>query len=146
MKLQFMFLGKKTPLDLQNMTTKYVDRLRKYVKVELCFLNEKSATKLEQRIFTKNQLNSYFVILDEKGRQVNSIQYANLINEIMLNSSNIVFLIGESYGFPQEIVNRVSCKISLSNMTFPHMIARLLILEQTYRAYSILNHHPYHHE
>ena len=141
-----MFLGKKNPNNLHTMITKYVNRLSKYAKIELHFLNEKNTTKLEQRIFTKNQSNSYFIILDEKGKQVSSIQYANLINEIMFTCSNIVFLIGESYGFPQEIINRVSCKISLSKMTFPHMIARLLILEQTYRAYSILNHHPYHHE
>ena len=63
----------------------------------------------------------------------------------MNNSSSIIFLVGDAYGVPKSIINQANYVISMSKMTLPHLIARLMIVEQTYRGFTILNNHPYHH-
>ena len=83
MKLQFMFLGKKNPVYSQHIFTKYVNRLRKYIKIELFFLNAQNEKKLEQRIFIKHTLKTYCIVLDEKGKQMKTIEYANFINKTL---------------------------------------------------------------
>ena len=64
----------------------------------------------------------------------------------MKKVNTIFFLVGASYGLPSNIINQANCTISLSKMTLPHLMARLVLVEQTYRALTILNNHPYHHE
>ena len=62
------------------------------------------------------------------------------------NHDSVIFLVGGAFGVPKPIINKCHSLLSFSEMTFPHLIARLILLEQTYRAFSILNNHPYHHE
>ena len=87
------------------------------------------------------------VLLDERGVQYGTVEFAEWINKQMIISpKRIVFVVGGPYGFSEEVYQRADFKISLSKMTFPHQLVRLLFLEQLYRAFTIIKGEPYHHE
>ena len=89
----------------------------------------------------------FVIILDEKGKQPTSKQFADDIQNYMNQSvKNLVFVIGGPYGFDESVYNRGNKKMSLSNMTFTHQMVRLFLTEQIYRGFSILQGKPYHHE
>ena len=89
----------------------------------------------------------FVVLLDEHGKEYTSIQYSSYIQKRMLSGAKkVVFVIGGPYGFSQEVYDRANDKISFSKMTFNHEMIRLMFTEQLYRAYTILNQEPYHHE
>jgi len=144
MKIKFIFLGKKKSQYTQHLIDNYVLRLNKYIKSDFSLFDNNNNNTL--KIINKLKSRDYLIILDESGRDLNSIQYAALINKSMSNYVSIVLLVGDAYGIPTKILNRANVSISLSNMTFPHLIARLVLVEQTYRAFTIINNHPYHHE
>ena len=86
-------------------------------------------------------------LLDDKGSEMTSMQMASWIEKRMARSSKrLVFIIGGPYGFSPDVYGRVPERISLSRMTFSHQMVRLIFVEQLYRAFSILNNLPYHHE
>ena len=144
MKLKFIFLGKKKSQYTQYLIDNYVLRLNKYINSDVVFFDNNNSNTL--KIINKLNSRDYLITLDESGRQLNSIKYADLIRQSMSNYVSIVLLVGDAYGIPIKIVNRANMSMSLSNMTLPHLIARLVLVEQTYRAFTIINHHPYHHE
>ena len=89
----------------------------------------------------------YVVLLDEHGREYTSMQFADYVQKRMSSGvRRVVFVVGGPYGFSQEVYDRANDKLSLSKMTFSHEMIRLIFTEQLYRAYTILNHEPYHHE
>jgi 23S rRNA (pseudouridine1915-N3)-methyltransferase len=88
----------------------------------------------------------YLILLDERGRAYTSIQFADEVNRWMNSSKkNIILTVGGAYGFSDEVKTRADGLVSLSAMTFSHQIVRVILLEQVYRAFTILNHEPYHH-
>ncbi len=90
---------------------------------------------------------SYIIALDEKGKQYSSQNFAKLFENFALNGdSNITFIIGGANGIADEVLQMAKAKISLSLMTFPHLMARGILMEQLYRAQSIIAGHPYHRE
>ena len=87
------------------------------------------------------------VLLDERGDELRSMQFADWIGKRMSSGlRRLVFVIGGPYGFSEEVYARANYKISLSRMTFSHQIVRAIFAEQIYRAFTILNNEPYHHE
>lgn len=91
-----------------------------------------------------NNLKGYTVLLDVKGKEMPSEQFATLIKDISLTSSEITFVIGGSYGVSEQVKQKVNFKLSVSPMTFPHRLFRVMLLEQIYRAFTILNNINYH--
>ncbi len=91
-----------------------------------------------------NNLKGYSILLDVKGKEVSSEQFATLIKDISLTSSEITFVIGGSYGVSEQVKQKVNFKLSVSPMTFPHRLFRVMLLEQIYRAFTILNNINYH--
>lgn len=91
-----------------------------------------------------NNLKGYTVLLDVKGKEMSSEQFATLIKDISLTSSEITFVIGGSYGVSEQVKQKVNFKLSVSPMTFPHRLFRVMLLEQIYRAFTILNNINYH--
>ena len=97
-------------------------------------------------IKSKIKSDDYIIILSEQGQEMSSIKFSNHIQNIMNKSlKKLVFIIGGPYGFHESIISNYKNKISLSKMTFSHKLIRLFLLEQIYRALSILNNDPYHH-
>ena len=131
----------------------YILRLSRYCEVNVCQVSDvpdswpqEKALKLEAaNILAKVNANDFCVSLDLKGKQYDSLSYAEKFDEWMVaGGSRIVFIIGGSNGLSSEILQRSQQRLCLSNMTYTHQMTRLLLLEQCYRAYRILRNEPYH--
>ena len=146
MKLKFIFLGKSDPKLVSSLIEKYLKRLNNYVKSELLFFSEKNPIKLEKKIAKYINNRTHLIVLDEHGSLKDTVQYTKFIQKRISNHETLIFVVGDAYGIPLQLVDRADSILSLSKMTFPHLIARLILIEQTYRAFTILNNHPYHHE
>jgi 23S rRNA (pseudouridine1915-N3)-methyltransferase len=92
-------------------------------------------------------IDDYVILLDEKGKELSTVEFSGLLEKIfMLPKKRILFIIGGPWGFSDEVYPSADFKLSLSKMTFPHQLVRLLFLEQLYRVFTIIKGEPYHHE
>ena len=89
---------------------------------------------------------SLVVLLDERGKEMRSIELAAWLENKQLTGRNVTFIIGGPYGFSEAVYARADFKLSLSRMTFSHQMVRLVFTEQIYRACTIIKNEPYHHE
>lgn len=137
--------------------TEYRTRLQRYTPFSIVELPDvkdtKSLTEDLQKVkegeaILQRILPSDFVILlDERGRDLSSVEYAAYLQKIMASGrKRTIFVIGGPYGFSKQVYDRADAKISLSRMTFNHEMVRMFFVEQLYRAMTILRHEPYHHE
>jgi 23S rRNA (pseudouridine1915-N3)-methyltransferase len=132
----------------------YLKRLRKYCKLQYVVVNssKNSSNKdeclaQEQDSILKNIAEGdYVLLLDEHGTQYSSRTISKKLNELLVNKSNLVFVIGGAFGFSDAISVRSDGKWSLSNLTFPHHMVRTVFLEQLYRGFTILNGEKYHND
>lgn len=157
MKIKILAVGKTDDKNLQVLVDTYVKRLAHYVKFELEIIPDlkkmKSRTEAEQKalegeaLLKKLEPGDQLVLLDEKGRQYRSMEFASQIQKKM-NSGvrRMVLVIGGPYGFSDAVYARADELLSLSKMTFSHQMIRLFVVEQIYRAFTILRNEPYHHE
>ena len=150
-------MGKTNHISLRDWLPEYQKRLSHYVKFEWVELPElkntknlrESVQKEEEgkRVFKQLNSQDVLVLFDEVGSQYTSKGMANFLQKCMnAGTKNLIFVIGGPYGFSDEIYKRAKYKISLSAMTFSHQMVRIFVAEQLYRAFSILNNEPYHHE
>ena len=137
---------------LQDAINEYKKRLSKYTNIEVIevkdegLVEEVKAIKLEAEKIKKHiNDRDYIVTLEIEGKQMTSVEFANKIDNILIENSNIDFIIGGSYGLSDEIKNMSILHLSFSKMTFPHQLFRVLLLEQIYRTYKINNNESYHH-
>lgn len=86
------------------------------------------------------------ILLDERGVERSSQEWASAVGDMLSKGRNAVFVIGGAYGFSDEVYGRADGMMSLSRMTFPHQMVRVIFAEQLYRAFTIINGEPYHHE
>jgi len=104
---------------------------------------EKEGTLILNKIKPGDQL----ILLDERGEQYRSVDFSKFLQKKMNSGvKHIVFVIGGPYGFSEEVYRKAQGKVSFSKMTFSHQMFRLLVVEQIYRAFTILRNEPYHHE
>ena len=135
---------------LKDAINEYQKRLSKYTKIEIIELNDydydiKKTLEVEKELIKKNiKFQDYNILLDLEGKELTSLEFANKINKIRTINSNINFIIGGSYGVHDEIKKIVNEKISFSKLTFPHQLFRVILLEQIYRSFKILNNEEYH--
>lgn len=128
----------------------YKKRISKYSKLEIIELEDISdnieTTLRKERDLIINKLNDkdYIITLEIDGNNIDSIELSNKINNTLINNPNITFIIGGSYGLHEDIKNRSNYKLSFSKMTFPHQLFRVMLLEQIYRSFKILNNETYH--
>lgn len=157
MNLTTICIGKTDEKPLEELILKYEKRFPQhwnYQRIEIPDIkNRKNLSESQQKdkeaelILFKIQPSDYVILLDEKGKQMNSNIFAQELQNLMNQSfKQIVFLIGGPYGFSDEIYKRANKKMSLSDMTFTHQMVRLFLTEQIYRAFTILQGKPYHHE
>lgn len=108
-------------------------------------LSMKEVQNQEAALMLKGLRSSdYVVLLDERGKEFNSISFAEHLNALEGRVNHLVFVIGGPYGFSEEIYQRAQARISLSKLTFSHQLVRVIFMEQLYRAYTILKGEPYH--
>lgn len=157
MKIELAVIGKTSIGYLKQGIDEYIKRLKHYVPFEIKYIddikNTKNISEDQQKrtegakILSQLDKSDFVVLLDEHGKEYTSMQYSSYIQKRMLSGvKKVVFVIGGPYGFSQEVYDRANDKISFSKMTFNHEIIRLIFTEQLYRAYTIINHEPYHHE
>ncbi|MBP5499006.1 MAG: 23S rRNA (pseudouridine(1915)-N(3))-methyltransferase RlmH [Muribaculaceae bacterium] len=156
MKIMLLTVGKTTARYLNTGIDEYVSRLKHYVQFEISCLgdpkNLRNLTESQQKaaegklILSALEASDHVVLLDERGMEFTSIEFSQYLQKRMLSGvRRVVFVVGGPYGFSPEVYARANDKISLSKMTFSHEMIRLVFVEQLYRAFTILNHEPYHH-
>jgi 23S rRNA (pseudouridine1915-N3)-methyltransferase len=157
MKITLLIVGKTEDAYLKEGIDKYLKRLKHYVKIDIAEIaelkNTKALTQEQQKakeaelILKRLSTLDYVILLDEKGAQLSSPQFAAYIDKKAIGSvTNLVFIVGGPYGFDDAIYQRANDKLSLSRMTFSHQMVRLFFVEQLYRAFTIIKGEPYHHE
>lgn len=156
MNIKILAVGKTDNENLKILIDDYVKRMSHYINFNFQVINSvkktKYFTKNQQKkkegelILTKITNSDLIILLDEKGNQYDSITFSTFLQKQMNSGlKQLVFIIGGSYGFSEEIYARANGKISLSKMTFSHQMIRLFIVEQLYRGFTILKNEPYHH-
>lgn len=157
MKLTLLMVGKTDEKYLQEGIERYKKRLEHYIDFRLVVIPDLKKTKnlnvnlqkiKEGSLILAKQIPSQELhLFDENGKQMTSRQFATFLQKKMASGiKELVFVIGGPYGFSEEVYKQAETKISLSQMTFSHQLARLLCMEQFYRAFTILNGEPYHHD
>lgn len=156
MKTTILITGKTTDKHCAALLEMYVKRVRNYTDLTVIemaenkFNSSESPESLKEKTFLLQQKyltkTDHIVLLDETGKLHNSIQFADFImRKQSENRKHIMYIIGGSYGFSKSLYAMAAEKISLSPMTFPHQLVRVIFAEQLYRAYTIINNEKYHH-
>lgn len=122
----------------------YMKRMSKYHKINIIEVNDSNIFDEAREILKKIDDKDYVVTLEIDGREFNSIELSNFIDRAFISHSVITFVIGGSDGLSDEVKKRSNFKLSFSNLTFPHQLFRVLLLEQIYRSFKILNNETYH--
>ena len=122
----------------------YLKRLRKYHKIELIELPDKDIETEGYEILKHISNKDYIISLAIKGTQLSSTELAEKIDKIFISNPNITFIIGGSNGIRQDILEKSNLLLSFSKLTYPHGLFRLILLEQIYRSFKILNNETYH--
>lgn len=147
--IKVICVGKIKDKNLKNLIDDYYKRISKYVNVQIIEIKDenenydemkKESKEIENYLDNKN----YNIALDRLGKDINSIEFSNLIDKTFINYSNITFIIGGSLGLDKTILDKCNMILSFSSLTFPHQLFRLMLLEQIYRSFKILNNERYH--
>ena len=157
MKIRLIVTGKTEEPYLKTGMADYESRINRYVKFSILeipglknalHLNKaewkaKEAEKISQHLSSSD----FIILLDEKGKEMSSIEFSGFLNQKFSSSSkNLTFIVGGPYGFDISLKQQAGQLLSLSRMTFSHQMVRLFFMEQLYRALTILKNESYHHE
>jgi 23S rRNA (pseudouridine1915-N3)-methyltransferase len=155
MKIRLITVGKTDEPYLKEGIAKYISRLKHYINFEMIELpdvkvGKKLNVKLQKESEGKEILklvtkSDFLVLLDENGKEFNSIDFSKFIQKRMNTGMDLVFVIGGPFGFSDEVYSQSDIKIGLSQMTFSHQMIRLFFTEQLYRSFTILKGEKYHH-
>ncbi len=149
--IKILCVGKIKEKYLKDAIIEYRKRISKYTKLEIIEVDDvfeqsileikkKEAEHLNKHISTKD----YVITLEIEGKLLDSIELSTKISDTLAINPNIIFIIGGSYGLDDSIKKRSNYAISFSKLTFPHQLFRVILLEQIYRSYKILNNESYH--
>lgn len=158
MKISIITVGKIKEKYLRDAIAEYTKRLSKYCKLEIIevadektqenasqIMEEALRAKEAERILKHVKSDSFIITLEIAGKQLSSEELADKIEKLGIQGvSHITFIIGGSIGLGQEVLAKSNYALSFSKMTFPHQLMRVILLEQVYRSYRIINGEPYH--
>ncbi len=156
--IRIVCVGKIKEKGLKELIAEYQKRLSAYTKIEFCevndepapasnseALNEQVKIREGERILSQIKERDYVILLDLKGKEISSVGLSEKIEACFSSGfSDISFVIGGSLGVSADVKKRADYLWKLSDLTFPHQLVRLLLLEQIYRAFKIIHHEPYH--
>jgi 23S rRNA (pseudouridine1915-N3)-methyltransferase len=145
MKLLFLFAGGKYDAEILSLAESFVMRISRYENMETVLLSEKKDSD-DMSMLKRIHQDDCVVLFDERGKMCSSENFAMLIDrEKQKSTRRIVFVVGGAHGVGDEMRKRAGHVIAFSPMVFPHQLARVMVLEQVYRALSILTGSKYHH-
>lgn len=153
-RMRIVAVGSRMPKWVQEPYNDYITRLSSALKVTLTEIEPgtraagrppaKAIEAEGQRILTALRPGEFVVALDERGKEMTTRELATWLAGRLQDGSDLAFLIGGPDGFAPEVLQRCNFKWSLSRLTFPHALVRVVLAEQLYRAHGILSNHPYH--
>ncbi len=156
MRITLLCMGKTDFGFIREGIALYRERMKRYINFALVEIPDKKKGEMSreewmkregEQILSQVDGTDYLVLLDERGKQMNSQEFSGFVGMKMSQSvKHLVFVIGGAYGFSPEVNKRANAKISLSSLTFSHQLVRLVFMEQIYRAFTILKGEPYHHD
>jgi 23S rRNA (pseudouridine1915-N3)-methyltransferase len=152
MSIRIIVIGKKHESWVAEGIQRYQKRLKSPFKIEWVVLVNSPATAVRarqeesQRISLRLNTNDYVILLDERGKSVNSTELTALLQSKLETSKPVVIVIGGAFGVDDAILHRADFVWSLSELVFPHQLVRLILIEQLYRAQEIAVGNPYHHK
>lgn len=157
MKIKLLVVGKTDESFVEEGIEKYLKRLKHYISFEIIVLPDvKQGSKLNTEklkeeegklILQKLENSDQVVLLDEKGKNFSSEEFAGFLQKKMNGGfPTLVFIVGGAFGFSKEVYKRANEQLSLSKMTFSHQMVRLFFTEQLYRAFTIIKGEKYHHK
>lgn len=139
MKIQTFAIGRLKSRPIKELVADYADRLSHYIKFEI------HACRDEAQAISKLNPNDFFIVLDERGEQKSSKELADFISgHQMRGTKRLVFFIGGEDGVGEDVRSKANMVLGLSRMTFPHEFTQAILLEQLYRALTIIKGEPYH--
>lgn len=158
MKITIITVGKIKEKYLKEAISEYTKRLSKYCKLEMIEVADEKTpdnaseivedairTKEAERILKYVKEDAFVITLEINGKQLTSEELSEKIEKLgVQGTSHIIFIIGGSIGLGKEVLAKSNFALSFSKMTFPHQLMRVILLEQIYRSYRIINHEPYH--
>ena len=148
--IKLICVGSIKEKELTSLINEYLKRISKYTKIEIIEVPDydydiKETLKKEGEQILKNVSPKDFVVTMEiEGKELTSIELSEKIRTTLITNSNIDFVIGGSYGLDESVKARSNYKLSFSKLTFPHQLFRLILLEQIYRSFKIINNETYH--
>ena len=144
MKFHFVWIGKTKDKNWRALQEEYLQRLSHFVKFDITELPDSRAEVESKRILEKVNQSNFVCLLDVKGRSITSHELAEKIENWQIRGlKEVVFIIGGAEGVASEVVERANFSLSLSFLTFTHETARVILIEQLYRAYTIIKGFPY---
>ena len=138
------WIGKTKEPAIRALTEEYLRRISRYAEVAGLALKDEAAILSLARGERQNKERYKLVLLDSRGKQLSSEEFAEFVEREQLSAVPLLFAIGGSDGFNEEARLRAGAALSLGKMTLPHELARVVLVEQIYRAFTILKNHPYH--
>ena len=158
MKIRILTIGKLKEKYLVNGINEYVKRLNAYCKVEMVEVPDEPIPdnasenveniikdKEADKIVSKIKDDEYVIVLDLHGKEIDSVTFSKHIENCMIQGkSTITFVIGGSLGLGKSLLQRANYRLCFSQMTFPHQLMKLILVEQIYRAFKIMNNQTYH--
>ena len=158
MKIDICCVGKVKESAFRDMISEYSKRLSRYANLSILEVADEKTPenaseaveegikkKEGERLLSVIKENSFVIALAIDGKNLSSTELADKVNSLGINGiSHIQFVIGGSLGLSPEVLRRADMKLSFGRMTFPHQLMRVILLEQIYRSYRIINHEPYH--
>lgn len=143
--IRIICVGKIKEDYLKNAITDYYSRINKYHKIEIVELkDDTNILREEEQIIKYIDTKSFNILMDIKGQLIDSPALSTLIDSTFVKNSVINFIIGGSNGVTNKIKNLVNIRLSFGNITIPHGVFRLVLLEQIYRSFKIINNEQYH--
>ena len=142
--IQIICVGKLKENYLKEAVNDYTKRISKYHKINIVEMNEEKNIEIEGEKILQKIKDDYVIVLDINGESIGSVNFSQTIDNTFVFNSKITFIIGSSLGLSDSVKKRADKKISFSKLTFPHGLFRLILLEQIYRSFKIINNEQYH--
>ncbi len=143
MKIKIAWIGKTKEAAIQILTDDYLKRIARYAEVSGLVVKDEAAI-LNLAHVERQKERHRLIVLDSRGRQFSSEELAQWLEREQIQSIPLLFAIGGADGFSEATRREAALTLSLGKMTLPHELARVVLLEQIYRAFTILKNHPYH--
>ena len=146
MRVRILAVGTRMPDWVTTAYDDYTRRMRSAMRVDLEAIPVGKSPAEEERTLLQRVGDDYLVALDERGKSLTTLQLAKWLGERQQDGRNVTFVIGGPDGLGPALVGKAALRWSLSALTFPHAMVRVVLAEQLYRAHSVLQNHPYHRE